>query len=559
MADYKMRVGADNLDRTEYSANAESYSTFVITISNDSKEKLIDGEEFTQAIELNDNEFNLWVKQKTDLKGWRVSIVVNSGTTILVGKIIGVVIEPLESGAERTTANCLMSNGSYLSLVIDNTDGTLEGTLSSVGKIGSGVEIPEPTALDIGKFLGVNNNSEYELQDVKTYNKITKELTTSSGSATFSATSDEWVSGMNNDNTLLEIHDLATSTYYTLWLTDFNATTLTFTGITNTNKLVATITKNGSDYDGAFSISALPTGTQVVELSSYSGTLTDEQFAKISGDDCVILHDGYFYYKGLDSNGSLKYYRIPFMNFASNLYEVAITINKTTKGFVYSETKKIQYVQANPTLTGNEPELLGLDIGGTIYKAQSLSQTDGIKCAYATPADFTIADSYSSYNRCGNILTFVLAFSITKNNATTSSTNVATFSSIPASIFTKLVPTTVGANDYLDQVVLNAFDDTYTNVAVPVALSKGVNSDITLAIDPTNLIVSTTYHLRYFVSFLMTDNLTKIDPVLANNSWADIKAVCEAGEAGDYWNVGDTKSDLGTDGNTRTFRIAHIS
>lgn len=156
-------------------------------------------------------------------------------------------------------------------------------------------------------------------------------------------------------------------------------------------------------------------------------------------------------------------------------------------------------------------------------------------------------------------MTFVLAFSITKNNATTSSTNVATFSSIPANIFTKLVPTTVGLNDYLDQGVLNAFSDTYTNVAVPVALSKGVNSDITLAIDPTNLVVSTTYHLRYFVSFLMTDNLTKIDPILDNNSWADIRAVCEAGEAGDYWNVGDTKSDLGTDGNTRTFRIAHIS
>ena len=57
----------------------------------------------------------------------------------------------------------------------------------------------------------------------------------------------------------------------------------------------------------------------------------------------------------------------------------------------------------------------------------------------------------------------------------------------------------------------------------------------------------------------MTDNLTKIDPILDNNSWADIRAVCEAGEAGDYWNVGDTKSDLGTDGNTRVFRIAHIS
>ena len=558
MADYKMRVGADNLDRTEYSANAESYSTFVITISNDSKEKLIDGEEFTQTIELNDNEFNLWVKQKTDLKGWRVSIVVNSGTTILVGKIIGVVIEPLESGAERTTANCLMSNGSYLSLVIDNTDGTLEGTLSSVGKIGSGVEIPEPTALDIGKFLGVNNNSEYELQDVKTYNKIVKELTTSGGSATFSATSDEWVSGMNNDNTLLEIHDLATSTYYTLWLTDFNATTLTFTGITNTDKLVATITKNGSDYDGAFSISALPTGTQVVELTTDFGTLSNEDYAKVSGDNCIIKRSSRIYQKTYEDTAQITYSSY-IISASTSVDKYSIDINKNTKDYSDYSFTLIYKVLANPTLDGTEAELLGLRIGNTKYKAQSLSQTDGIKCAYATPADFTIADSYSSYNRCGNILTFVLAFSITKNNATTSSTNVATFSSIPASIFNKLVPTTVGANDYLDQVVLNAFDDTYTNVAVPVALSKGVNSDITLAIDPTNLIVSTTYHLRYFVSFLMTDNLTKIDPVLDNNSWADIRAVCEAGEAGDYWNVGDTKSDLGTDGNTRVFRIAHIS
>ena len=552
-----MRVGADNLDRTEYSANAESYSTFVITISNDSKEKLIDGEEFTQTIELNDNEFNLWVKQKTDLKGWRISIVVNSGTTILVGKIIGVVIEPLESGAERTTANCLMSNGSYLSLVIDNTDGTLEGTLSSVGKIGSGVEIPEPVPADTGKFLGVDNTGAYALQYVKTYNKITKELTTSSGSATFSATSDEWVSGMNNDNTLLEIHDLATSTYYTLWLTDFNATTLTFTGITNTDKLVATITKNGSDYDGAFSISALPTGTQVVELTNLSTPLTDEQLAILSGNDGVIYY-GYKYYTKSSSSSTTIFYDSFYRhnNYMFRISRIEITIS--TKRMIWT-THDIDVVSANPTLTGTEAELLGLKIGNTSYKAQSLSQTDGIKCAYATPADFTIADSYSSYNRCGNILTFVLAFSITKNNATTSSTNVATFSSIPANIFTKLVPTTVGANDYLDQVVLNAFDDTYTNVAVPVALSKGVNSDITLAIDPTNLIVSTTYHLRYFVSFLMTDNLTKIDPVLDNNSWADIRAVCEAGEAGDYWNVGDTKSDLGTDGNTRVFRIAHIS
>ena len=49
-----------------------------------------------------------------------------------------------------------------------------------------------------------------------------------------------------------------------------------------------------------------------------------------------------------------------------------------------------------------------------------------------------------------------------------------------------------------------------------------------------------------------------VDPILNNNSWSTIKAVCEAGLAGDYWNLGDTKTDVGTDGVTRTFRICDM-
>ena len=33
-----------------------------------------------------------------------------------------------------------------------------------------------------------------------------------------------------------------------------------------------------------------------------------------------------------------------------------------------------------------------------------------------------------------------------------------------------------------------------------------------------------------------------IDPILANNSWATIKEVCQAGNAGNYWSLGDTKN-----------------
>lgn len=49
-----------------------------------------------------------------------------------------------------------------------------------------------------------------------------------------------------------------------------------------------------------------------------------------------------------------------------------------------------------------------------------------------------------------------------------------------------------------------------------------------------------------------------VDAVLENNSWDTIKSVCEAGEAANYWSLGDTKTDLGTDGETRTFRIVDM-
>lgn len=49
-----------------------------------------------------------------------------------------------------------------------------------------------------------------------------------------------------------------------------------------------------------------------------------------------------------------------------------------------------------------------------------------------------------------------------------------------------------------------------------------------------------------------------VDAVLANNSWEKIRQVCEAGNAGSYWSLGDTKQDVGSDSVTRTFRICDM-
>lgn len=46
---------------------------------------------------------------------------------------------------------------------------------------------------------------------------------------------------------------------------------------------------------------------------------------------------------------------------------------------------------------------------------------------------------------------------------------------------------------------------------------------------------------------------------LSDNSWPTIRLVCERGQAGNYWNVGDEKTDLGEDETTRTFRIVDMT
>ena len=309
-------------------------------------------------------------------------------------------------------------------------------------------------------------------------------------------------------------------------------------------------------------------GMEVVELSGNSGTLSDEDFAKVKNGNCIIRRANdsttptqyaWFYSNYSNIGSNILFYRVS-SDAGSNYVSTSstyISVDLDTK--YWSLYIKNGNVSANPALVGTEPELLGLRVGTTDYQMPKLSNTDNITCAYATPSDFTIADSYSSYNRCGAIITFVLAFSITKDNATTTPINIATFSNIPNTIFAKLVPTTVGLNDYLDQTELDGFSDTYANVKAPVNLTKGLTDTITLALDPTNLVVNTKYHFRYFVSFLLTDNLTKIDPILDNNSWADINTVFLSGDAANYWSVGDLKNFTGSDGVPRQQRIVDLS
>lgn len=208
----------------------------------------------------------------------------------------------------------------------------------------------------------------------------------------------------------------------------------------------------------------------------------------------------------------------------------------------------------NPVLTGLEPELLGLVIGQTTYQAQKLFQTDGVSFDLNEDADYTLTNSYSSYCRVGKTTFFVISFDITKNANVNSPITVGTFSNIPLAISNKLV-----GGIFLDQDTVFAYEDgTYDGVEVVTAVTKGNDNSISVSMDTSSLVQGTTYHIRFLTVFLLTDNLI-VDPILDNNDWATIARICEAGTASSFWNVGDTKTDLGTDGVTRTFRIADMS
>lgn len=109
----------------------------------------------------------------------------------------------------------------------------------------------------------------------------------------------------------------------------------------------------------------IPAGMEIVELSSSSGTLTDEEFEKVSGDNCIIKLIADYYYKKEENSNYLVYHRIGFGSETSG--EVRINIVKENKYYSLA-TMSVSSVYANPILSGSEGALTGLQVGSTKYK-----------------------------------------------------------------------------------------------------------------------------------------------------------------------------------------------
>lgn len=123
------------------------------------------------------------------------------------------------------------------------------------------------------------------------------------------------------------------------------------------------------DSDGKIDKDLLPDGSmgpEIVSLENLSGTLTDEQYTTLSGDNALILLSTQYFRKAYSASTLIVYQAMTRQaGQDSALYEY-IEITKSTKAWEY---KNDNIVEGNPTVPeGTEPtDLTGIRIGNTYF------------------------------------------------------------------------------------------------------------------------------------------------------------------------------------------------
>ena len=194
-----------------------------------------------------------------------------------------------------------------------------------------------------------------------------------------------------------------------------------------------------ADGDGGAEWGSIQAGMDVVELSSSSGTLSDSDYAKVSGNNCLIFYDNNIYYKEyLDTELNVIGYFSRSYYTNTDIKTHMIEINTTTKGYSYHlTTYPKQNITANPTLAGTESSLEGIQIGSTKYKVGSSV------VAYEGTSSLPTGVVFENWTlhraiKDGNILWIVCAGNI--NNTTAEAVSITNIFeiSIPSEISSKI-------------------------------------------------------------------------------------------------------------------------
>ena len=193
-----------------------------------------------------------------------------------------------------------------------------------------------------------------------------------------------------------------------------------------------------ADGEGGAEWGSISAGMEVVTLESSSGTLSDGDFTKVSGDNCVILYNNEVYYKERLYSGYLYYTNIRIKSGATYLSNSKVEIIVSTKYFTISDVSidKNQVV-ANPTLAGTESTLESVQIGSTKYKVGASV------VGYEGTSDLTAGLEFTDWGlhraiKDGNILWLVVSSKILNTTSSSLSTTALCSITLPSEISSKI-------------------------------------------------------------------------------------------------------------------------
>lgn len=188
-----------------------------------------------------------------------------------------------------------------------------------------------------------------------------------------------------------------------------------------------------ADGDGGAEWGTIQAGMDVVELASSSGTLSDSDFAKVSGNNCIIKYQERFYNFSQVTSAYLYYESYFYSSRELTIYRISIDIDSKTYNYSTEVMGKVE----TTTLQGTESTINALRIGSTRYKlGEPVVAYEGVSMldTGVAFADWTLHRGIKD----GNVLWIVICGKIVNNSgAQNTPYNICKFT-LPSEIASKI-------------------------------------------------------------------------------------------------------------------------
>ena len=146
----------------------------------------------------------------------------------------------------------------------------------------------------------------------------------------------------------------------------------------------------------------------------------------------------------------------------------------------------------------------------SVHANEIVENMEGYSFSIDTSVGTTKDVLFAGVVKTGNKITFVISIDITKTTESTDMNPLVGQFTLPEEIYNKLIPSQVGAYNFLDNRILEAFSSNTSAVNSTAYVVKSPSNRITFVCGISNFVNDTKYHLRYECTFLLSDNLVPV-------------------------------------------------